>query len=61
MTCAVQWNQAQEARVKCADAWAKAGELSHEKKVALLKEYLVTPHGFQPWSWLDLYATSLLS
>jgi hypothetical protein len=37
----IEWNQAQEARVKCADAWAKAGSLSHEKKVALLKEYLV--------------------
>ena len=31
----------QEARVKCANAWANAGALSHDKKVALLKEYLV--------------------
>ena len=36
-----QWDKAQEARVICASAWAKAGSLSHDKKVALLKEYLV--------------------
>ena len=36
-----QWDKAQEARVKCAEAWAKAGSLSFDKKVALLKEYLV--------------------
>ena len=37
----LDWDKAQEARVKCAAAWAKAGSLSHDKKVALLKEYLV--------------------
>ena len=36
-----QWDKAQEARVKCAAAWANSGRLSHDKKVALLKEYLV--------------------
>ena len=36
-----QWDKAQEARVKCATAWANSGRLSHDKKVALLKEYLV--------------------
>lgn len=37
------WNQAQEARVKCAAAWAraKAGTMQHHNKLALLKEYLV--------------------
>ena len=37
----LDWEKAQEARVKCAAAWAKAGSLSHDKKIALLKEYLV--------------------
>jgi hypothetical protein len=36
-----QWDKAQEARVKCAAEWANSGRLSHDKKVALLKEYLV--------------------
>jgi len=27
--------------VKCAAEWANSGRLSHDKKVALLKEYLV--------------------
>jgi hypothetical protein len=35
------WDKAQEARVKCAEAWANAGSLAHAPKVALLKEYLV--------------------
>ena len=37
----LDWDKAQEARVKCAAAWAKAGSLSHDRKVALLKENLV--------------------
>ena len=37
----LDWEKAQEARVKCAAAWAKAGSLSYDRKVALLKEYLV--------------------
>ena len=35
------WNKAQEARVKCAAAWAKAESMQHAAKLALLKEYLV--------------------
>ena len=35
------WNKAQEARIKCAAAWAKAGSLSYNAKLTLLKEYLV--------------------
>ena len=37
----LEWDKAQEARVKCEEAWAKAGSLSHDKRVALLKELLV--------------------
>ena len=37
----LDWDKAQAARVKCATAWAKAGALPHDKKLALLKEYLV--------------------
>lgn len=37
----LDWDKAQEARVKCAEAWSKARTLSHDAKVALLKEYLV--------------------
>ena len=39
--CAQNWNKAQEARVKCAAAWAKAGSMEYNAKLALLKEYLV--------------------
>jgi hypothetical protein len=39
--CAQDWNKAQEARVKCASAWAKAGSMEYNSKLALLKEYLV--------------------
>ena len=37
----LEWDKAQEARVKCATAWANAGALPYEKKLTLLKEYLV--------------------
>ena len=37
----LDWDTAQQARVKCARAWADAGRLGHDAKVALLKEYLV--------------------
>ena len=41
LRCCAQWDKAQEARVKCAHAWANAGNLAHDAKVALLKQYLV--------------------
>jgi len=37
----IDWDTAQEARVKCARAWADAGRLGHDARVALLLEYLV--------------------
>ena len=36
--------------MKCAAEWANTGRLSHDKKVALLKEYLVLLfHTVMPW------------
>ena len=51
----LDWNKAQEARVKCATAWAKAGSMEYNAKLALLKEYLVLlfhtvmPPDVRPW------------
>ena len=37
----IDWDTAQEARLKCARAWADAGRLGHDARIALLLEYLV--------------------
>ena len=37
----LDWEVAQQARVKCAHVWATSSSLSHSARVALLKEYLV--------------------
>ncbi len=45
----LEWDEAQKARVRCAEAWARAQSLPYDDKVALLKEYLVLLfHTVQP-------------